>query len=326
MSVRIVISQSKTVCSALVALLIFTNPTFLSAQTLHRFGQSVQPIYEGFERNEDGSFTMWFGYLNRNYDETPNIAIGENNTFYAAEGVATAGPVDASLRLTDPGPIDRGQPAYFYPRRQQFVFGVDLPADFVGKELIWSITHNGETRTAVGTLERENIWSVDEGVWSANRGRGTSGRTEVAYNNEPPSVRLVGIERSVTTTVGQAINLRAFASDDGVPGPYERKRRGRMDPLPNDLPEIGGGLDRNSPKEQDVVNYISADETGLGLTWIKYRGPGEVIFENAVSSLDPAGEEAVATAIFTQSGTYVLRAYADDSTFTTFSEVIVEVE
>lgn len=326
MSVRNFISDSRTLRSALVALLVLAGSTSVFAQTLHRFGQSVQPIYEGFERNEDGTFTMWFGYLNRNYDETPNIAIGENNTFYAADGVASAGPVDASLRLSDPGPIDRGQPAYFYPRRQQFVFGVDVPADFVGKELVWSLTHNGETRTAVGTLERENIWAVDEGVWSANRGRGTSGRTEVAYSNEPPRVRLVGIERSITTTVGQAINLRAFASDDGIPGPYERKRRERMEPLPNDLPEIGGGLDRNSPKEQSVVNYIAADETGLGLTWIKYRGPGEVFFENAVSSLDPAGEEAVTSASFSQSGTYVLRAYADDSTFTTYSEVIVEVE
>ena len=311
---------------ALVALLCSMNIAAVSAQTLYRFGQSIQPIFEGFERNGDGTFTMWFGYLNRNYDETPNIVIGESNTFLIAEGVNSAGSVDKSLLVADSGPADRGQPTYFYPRRQQFVFEVVVPADFTGKELVWAVTHNGETRTAVGTLERENIWSVDEGVWSANRGRGTGGRTEVEYANEAPSVRLVGVEGQLSTRVGRPISLRVFASDDGVPGPYERNRRGKMARLPNDLPEVGGGIGRNSPKEQGVVNYVSADNTGLAVTWLKYRGPGEVYFENQVTELDPSGEEVVANATFSESGTYVLRAYADDSTYMKYAEVTVEVQ
>ena len=202
----------------LLAVCFVIGSTSISAQTLYRFGQSVQPIFEGFERNSDGTFTMWFGYLNRNYDETPNIVIGDNNTFLAADGVDSAGPLDPSLFLADPGPADRGQPTYFYPRRQQFVFGVVVPADFLGKELVWSVSHNGETRTAVGTLERENIWSVDEGVWSANRGRGTGGRTEVEYANAVPEVRLVGLEGQLNTGVGIPTSLRVFASDDGISG------------------------------------------------------------------------------------------------------------
>jgi hypothetical protein len=310
----------------LLAGFFIISSTSVSAQTLYRFGQSIQPIFEGFESNVDGTFTMWFGYLNRNYDETPNIIIGENNTFFAADGVDSAGSLDASLLLADPGLADRGQPTYFYPRRQQFVFEVVVPADFVGKELVWSVSHNGETRTAVGTLERENIWSVDEGVWSANRGRGTGGRTEIEYANEAPEVRLVGIEGELRTSVGRPISLRVFASDDGVPGPYERNRRGKMARLPNDLPEVGGGIGRNSPKEQGIVNYTSADKTGLAVTWVKYRGPGEIYFENQVVELDPSGEEIIASATFSETGTYVLRAYADDSTYTSYSEVIVEVQ
>ena len=131
-------------------------------------------------------------------------------SFFAADGVDSAGPLDPSLFMADPGPADRGQPTYFYPRRQQFVFGVVVPAGFVGKELVWSVSHNGETRTAVGTLERENIWSVDEGVWSANRGRGTGGRTEVEYANAVPEVRLVGLEGQLNTGVGIPISLRVL--------------------------------------------------------------------------------------------------------------------
>ena len=319
-----------TIRSAMLALLLpvllTSSNGIATAQILHRFGQSMQPIFEGFERNPDGSYTMWFGYLNRNYDEAPNVPIGAMNSFHEADGVSSAGPVDQDLILDDPGSIDRGQPAYFYPRRQQFVFGVRVPADFVGKELVWSVSLNGETRTAVGTLEQGNIWNVDEGVWSANRGRGTSGRIDLAYSNQPPAVRMVGVEGQLSTKVGQPLTLRAFASDDGLPGPREEPRRRReLEPLPNDLPQVGGGIGRNSPKAQSIVNYIAADETGLAVTWIKYRGPGQVQFDSAVTPLSPTGEEAVASASFSKSGTYVLRAYADDGTYTRFSDVTVVV-
>ena len=99
-----------------------------------------------------------------------------------------------------------------------------------------------------------------------------------------------------------------------------------MERLPNDLPEVGGGIGRNSPKEQSIVNYASADKTGLAVTWLKYRGPGQVYFENPVAEIEPIGEEVTATVTFSESGTYVLRAYADDSTYTSYSEVIVEVQ
>ena len=308
----------------LLALLLMSSSGIAAAQVLYRSGQSVQPIFEGFERNPDGSRTMWFGYLNRNYDEAPNVPIGAMNSFHEADGVSSAGPLDQDLILENPGSIDRGQPAYFYPRRQQFVFGVRVPADFVGKELVWSVSLNGETRTAVGTLEQGNIWSVDEGVWSANRGRGISARIDVAYSNQPPTVRMVGVEGQLSTSVGQPLTLRAFASDDGLPGPSPRRRR-ELEPLPNDLPQVGGGIGRNSPKSQSIVNYIAADETGLAVTWIKYRGPGQVQFDSAVTPLSPTGEEAVASVSFSQSGTYVLRAYADDGAYTSFSDVTVVV-
>ena len=73
------------------------------------------------------------------------------------------------------------------------------------------------------------------------------------------------------------------------------------------------------------MNYTAADETGLAITWIKYRGPGQVQLDSAVTPLSASGEEAVATANFSQSGTYVLRAYADDGAYTTYADVTVVV-
>ena len=42
--------------------------TDAGAQTYHS-GQNLQPVFEGWEQNADGSFNMVFGYLNRNYEE-----------------------------------------------------------------------------------------------------------------------------------------------------------------------------------------------------------------------------------------------------------------
>ena len=50
-------------------------------------GQSVQPAYEGWTRNPDGSRSMWFGYMNRNWEETPDVPAGPNNGFGAASKI-----------------------------------------------------------------------------------------------------------------------------------------------------------------------------------------------------------------------------------------------
>ena len=66
------------------------------AQTKFNSGQNVQPVFEGWEKNPDGSFNLMFGYLNRNYVEQPHVSVGTQNFF-------------------SPGETDRGQPTHFYP-------------------------------------------------------------------------------------------------------------------------------------------------------------------------------------------------------------------
>ena len=41
----------------------------VAAQVRYATGQNVVPVFEGWERNADGSFNMVFGYMNRNYEE-----------------------------------------------------------------------------------------------------------------------------------------------------------------------------------------------------------------------------------------------------------------
>ncbi len=142
--------------------------TEASAQLRFDRGQNVAPVFEGWERNPDGTFDMVFGYLNRNYEEMPAAPIGPDNSF-------------------EPGPADRGQPTRFYTRRQQFVFRVQVPADWGDKDLVWTLTSNGRTDQAFGSLLPS--WEIDDGVIKANRGMGING---APTDNQRPSISLPG--------------------------------------------------------------------------------------------------------------------------------------
>ena len=65
-------------------------------------GQSVQPAFEGWMKNPDGSYSLWFGYLNRNYQETPDVPIGPTTDS------APAVRIWDSRRISCPG-VNRGR-------------------------------------------------------------------------------------------------------------------------------------------------------------------------------------------------------------------------
>jgi hypothetical protein len=294
---------------------VLTAGGIARAQTLFLRGQTIQPVYEGWEQNPDGTFSMLFGYLNRNYEETPHIPVGADNAF-------------------SPGPQDRGQPTHFYTRRQSFVFRVTVPADWGRKDLVWTVNHNGKALTAIGTLARN--WTLDEGVWRANRGAGIDGRlgAEMAPN-ERPAIRLVG-SGNITAGVREPVTVTVTATDDGRPGPRHRPaRRGgaALNTTPTvivpGLPTIGGnrsgaasGL--GGPTDQNMVKTSLAYETGLAVTFLHYRGPGTVTFEPMALPI-ASGDQAVTRARFSEAGTYVIRAVADDSSYTTPVDITVIV-
>ena len=261
-------------------------------------GQNVAPVFEGWERNADETFTMVFGYMNRNYEEIPHIEVGPTNFF-------------------EPGPPDRGQPSRFYPRRQQFVFRVQVPADWGDKDLVWTLTHQGRTDRAYGSLWPS--WEIDDGVLRANRGMGLKGSIS---DNQPPSVAVPGgLERTVT--LPDTLTLTAMVGDDGIPGPRP-PRSDSTDPRAAALRQAARR--RPSPNNQAVVDARVAAKTGLAVAWTLYRGEGSVKFEPQVVSVSGGrGGEAVTTVSFSEPGGYVLRAYADDSILTTPIDVAVTV-
>src|SRR4249920_2643480 len=78
-------SNSSSAAGAALALLalVIVLPS-ASAQTRYATGQNIVPVFEGWEPNPDGSVTMVFGYMNRNYQEELDVPVGLDNNIEPA--------------------------------------------------------------------------------------------------------------------------------------------------------------------------------------------------------------------------------------------------
>jgi hypothetical protein len=257
-------------------------------------GQPVQPIFEGWFKNSDGSFAMYFGYLNRNYVETMEVPVGPDNKI-------------------EPGAPDRGQPTFFNTRIHRMAFSVPVPKDWGKKELVWSVTVRGAAEKAVGWLQPE--WEIDPIYFGKTRS------AESLKNKAPKMV----LDVPTTVTLPGTLKLAATVDDDGLLTPRKGPRPiavgqetpPTLKPLP-DQPEIPvnvptiGGRGRGPQGPQ-----------GLMVNWTVWRGPAAVTFDPATVPVKDG--KAVSTATFTRPGTYVLRAIANDGELNDQKDVTLTV-
>ena len=220
----------------------------------------------------------------------------------------------------DPGGPDLGQPTHFFPRRSQFVFKVTVPADFGDNEIVWSLTSNGVTENAYATLRPE--YMVDETVMMANFGAGgQTGFHADMIGNMAPELTLE-TPPTMTVSAGEPVTLSAVAADDGKPAPRS---------IPVAL--IG------------TSHFVPNSATGLRLSWFRYRGPGEVVFDPPQTKVwqdhrdggnspwstgwetprVPDDNRWTVQATFSEPGTYVLRALAHDGGLIDYDDVTINV-
>jgi hypothetical protein len=236
----------------------------------HNTGQSVTPYFEGWIRNPDGTFDMVFGYFNRNYGQEFAISAGPNNRI-------------------EPGAVDQGQPTYFLPRRQRYVYRVRVPADFGKQEVTWTITANGRTERGYGNLLPEQ--EITERVVITN------GNFDPGHNdpNKPPSV---DIPTPSGVRVGVPVTLSARIADDGLP-----KQR-PVTPAAREPAAGAGGFTAQ-------INTSATRPREVTMTWMQYSGPAKVVF-GQTDPLPVVSGRAVTTATFTAPGTYRLIGSASD--------------
>lgn len=175
----------------------------LPLEPRHDAGQGITGVFEGWFPNPDGSFSLLFGYYNRNLKEEVDIAIGPNNRF-------------------EPGGPDRGQPTHFIAGRMWGNFTVKAPSDFGTGKLTWTIATNGKTTVIPGSLKAD--WEVSPFI--------------DATNNTPPFLSFESFDRngpmvqgprgltaSTEATPGQPLTLTVWAADDNVVSPGSRRTR-----------------------------------------------------------------------------------------------------
>ena len=157
-------------------------------------GQTATPAFEGWYKNPDGTFSLSFGYYNRNTAEVVAVPIGPDN-------------------FVSPGDANQGQPSYLYPRRNWGVFAVKVPADFGDKQkVVWTVRVRGQTFSVPGSLREE--WQID-----ALEGEAGSNNTPPALSFEPggPEGRgPAGITVERTATIGKPLSITVIAKDDGA--------------------------------------------------------------------------------------------------------------
>ena len=256
----------------------------------------MAPVFEGWEPNADGSFSMVFGYFNRNWEGELDVPTGPNN-------------------LIEPGATDQGQPTRFYPRRTRFSFRVRVPKDFGNKEVVWTVTVNGKTEKAFATLRPD--YMMNRGVFEANNGLAQSGP-----ENVPPTLTVDG-ERHRRVKVGTPVTLTAVVSDDGRPAarpmpPPTIKSNGI-------IPQAAMGL-RFSWLIYRGAGTVSFDPPQFD-AWENDRDGRDSPFSRGWSAPPaPRGGRWVVAATFGDPGTYVLRALAHDGALWSESDMTFVVE
>jgi hypothetical protein len=160
----------------------------------HDSGQGVTAAFEGWFPNADGTFSLLFGYYNRNNKEEPDIAVGPENKI-------------------EPGPVDQGQPTHFLARRQWGVFTVSVPKDFGSKKVTWTITANGESVAIPASLDP---------LWEVNPFKDATNNTPpfIGFSEKGPFVQGPrGQSVALTAAVQQPLELRVWVADDANVAP-----------------------------------------------------------------------------------------------------------
>ena len=257
-------------------------------------GQNVQPIFQGWSRNPDGTFEMHLGYLNRNYLEELHIPIGPDNHI-------------------EPGGPDQGQPTYFYTRNNRQIFSVTVPADFGNQELIWTLTVRGTTERAVAWLQPE--WEIDPTFGGRRQG-------EENLRNVAPTLAL---SVPASTSLQDKLTLTASVTDDGLPTPRGSRQLQRnravgqeIPPIlvpPEGTPEPPTNLPQLNVNARGRQSRPSPPE-GLSVSYLVWRGPAGVVFDPPFATAE--GGSAATAATFAQPGDYVLQARAHDGGKSTY--------
>jgi hypothetical protein len=222
----------------------------------HDSGQSVTAAFEGWFPNPDGTFSILFGYLNRNAREELDIPIGAGNKI-------------------EPGGPDRGQPTHFLTGRNWGIFTVTVPGDFGSGKIVWSLTANGASTQVPAGLDP---------LWELAPFRDANGNTPpwIGFEETGPFVNGPrGSRKSLTATAGKPVSLPVWVADDAavIPG-ATRPRTPPVTVAWSKFRGPGSVTFSNDRPPADAAEFSAPPQTvfhGKALTSAAFSEPGEYV-------------------------------------------------
>ena len=254
--------------------LVAQNPLDLSQwipRPLRDSGRPVVPLFEGWFQNEDGTYTLAFGYQSQNLEEDYDIPVGPDN-------------------FIEPSQYNGGQPTHFrrvHPvtRRPWSIFTVTVPEDFGRRRVVWTLRHLGNTYSVPGHLISP-AYLLDEKVAPARYQSANAGSTqgdpigayapEIHFDPAGPGAR--GIEGlrwgPLTARVGEPLPVTVWVEENG----------GRPQTWLWWLHYSGPGEVTFSEDEIEVE--LSEEGRGQATTMVRFTEPGEyVVLVQAIERL-----------------------------------------
>lgn len=256
-------------------------------------GNFVAPYFDGFYPNPDGTYTLSFGFMNRNDEDLIEIPLGANNFIEPAEydGVQpTTFPVVQYSGFG--GPRERG------------AFGVVVPADFEG-DVWWTVRTDGYETKVPGRLESPG--PLIKGAYELSTGTMAAGsmRPAIRFRDDaPPAWGVEGIwyPDTLTTTVGEPVEVRVHAFDRG-----ERE-----------LGSVNMTLWKYQGPVGAEISFASLTEAPADAPEVRRgarpHGPGPVATRESVvlPTEGPDANQGRFTASFDTPGRYVIRIRVDN--------------
>ncbi len=279
--------RSGAACLAWALIALGAVPTGVHAQQqwanspLPVTGNPVFPWFEGWYDNGDGTFTLSFGYLNRNPRDAVEIAHG-------------------ALNYMEPAEFNGRQPSHFLPSRNRGVFAVTIPASQRDLDVWWYLTDQNGNQYKVPGRARSSGYQLD---WLP---RPHGSLTPILWFSSERDARRgpegVYAPAVLTTRVGQPLTLTVQVRDES--------RYDATDPrFRNGIPvnvswskyqgpagEVTFARDPSHPAEQRPTA----------------RGRGAPPLGPDAVALPPGGGTARAIATFSEPGEYVVRAEAQN--------------
>ena len=155
-------------------------------------GTSITGAFEGWYKNNDGTYSILVGYFNRNQKQTLDIPVGPDNHI-------------------DPGGPDLGQPTHFLPRRQWGVFTIKVPSDFGTRKLTWTLVANRQTNVITMHLKPEWIVEPYEDAANKNTPPVLKFSPDGPAFTGPPS----GMAAIYDTALRDPVTLTTWVTDEG---------------------------------------------------------------------------------------------------------------